>query len=94
MNKIEECIVKWRRIRKKPITVRARPFDGNPEDPDVIVTAMVEQGQVVHGFVVETPNGPVSIRPGEWIVEGIAGELYPIDYDILLQTYEILEEDK
>ena len=90
----EECIVKWRKIRKKAITVRARPFDGNPDDPDVIVAATLERGQVVHSFLIETPNGPVNVRPGDWIVEGIAGELYPIDYDILLKTYDMLEEDK
>ena len=86
--------MKWRTIRKKAITVRGRPFDGNPDDPDVIVTAMMNGGQVKHGFVIETPNGPVAIRPGEWIIEGIEGEKYPITYDILLKTYDMLEEDK
>ena len=91
MRKPKEYDVKWYKLRKKPITIRGRPFTGDPEDPDVIVTAMLEHGSVVYGFVVETPNGPVNIRPGEWIIEGIAGELYPIDYDIMLKTYDMPE---
>lgn len=87
-------MMKWIKIRKKPIKVRARQFDGNPDDPDVIKTAIFNGGHVKQAFVMETPNGPVNIKPGDWIVEGVAGEKYPIAHEILLKTYDFVKEDK
>lgn len=36
-------------------------------------------------------------RPGDWIIKGIRGELYPCKPDVFEKTYEIVEgndEDK
>jgi len=43
--------------------------------------------------VVHTPNGPVRIEPGEWIITGAAGEKYPCKAHIFEATYEVAVED-
>lgn len=40
------------------------------------------------GTFVKTLNGPVQVSPGEYIVRGVRGELYPCDPDIFHATYE------
>jgi len=43
--------------------------------------------------VVHTPNGPVRIEPGEWIITGAANEKYPCKAHIFEATYEVAVED-
>jgi hypothetical protein len=43
--------------------------------------------------VVRTPNGPVRIEPGEWIITGILGECYPCKPEIFEATYERVEPE-
>ena len=85
--------MKWQKVRKRPITVEARPFDGNPDDPDVMATSIMNGGQVVHGFVVVTHSGPAQINPGDWIIKSTRGEKYPITHPDLLETYDFVDED-
>jgi hypothetical protein len=35
-----------------------------------------------------TPEGVVRVRPTDWIVQGVKGELYPVRDDIFRMTYE------
>jgi hypothetical protein len=51
-------------------------YDPNPSDHDAPYP------------IVRTPNGPVRIEPGEWIITGAAGEKYPCKAHIFEQTYE------
>lgn len=37
---------------------------------------------------INTLEGPQRVLPGDWIIKGIAGELYPVKPDIFEQTYE------
>ena len=40
-----------------------------------------------HGWI-DTLEGGHIVCPGDWIIKGIKGELYPIKNDIFLETYE------
>ncbi|MEO1503167.1 MAG: hypothetical protein AAFU68_02965 [Pseudomonadota bacterium] len=44
------------------------------------------------GLVVETLEGDMAAQPGDWIIRGVKGELYPCKPDIFEATYEPVEE--
>ena len=43
-----------------------------------------------HGWI-DTLEGGHKVCPGDWIITGIAGELYPCKPDIFEATYELAE---
>ena len=38
--------------------------------------------------IVETLEGPQEARPGDWIMQGVAGELWPVPADRALEKYQ------
>lgn len=44
-----------------------------------------------HGWI-DTLEGGHNVCPGDWIIRGIKGEMYPCKNDIFLKTYEKTEE--
>jgi hypothetical protein len=57
--------------------------DGTPRDtPD-------EQDTI--GAKIQTLEGEMFAREGDWIIKGIKGELYPCKPDIFAATYEAIE---
>lgn len=92
--------------RKKPVVIEACRLNGVAEGvamfeaptPEWIVNAVadqtitsmeVDEGEVVLGVV--TLEGTHQARPGDYIIRGIAGELYPCKPEIFEQTYELVE---
>lgn len=85
------------RFRKKPVEIEAVQM---PEDADPGNFAMSPQW--VHealgdgtltpadegAWFVKTLEGTMLASPGDFIIRGIAGELYPCKPDIFEQTYE------
>lgn len=83
-------------------------FDGFPfsDKPDWIydaygsgvISILPEGGTDYARWVIKTledgPNGEAKhiADPGDWIIRGIKGELYPCKPDIFEQTYEKVEE--
>ena len=43
-------------------------------------------------IAINTPEGVMLAKPGDWIIQGVKGELYPCKPDVFEQTYEIVEE--
>jgi hypothetical protein len=43
------------------------------------------------GLWIQTLEGVHRVSPGDWIVQGIKGELYPVKPDIFAATYEPAE---
>lgn len=41
----------------------------------------------LHGWI-DTLEGGHNVCPGDWIITGVKGEIYPIKNDIFEQTYE------
>lgn len=39
-------------------------------------------------FLIRTLEGDLKVRPGDWIITGVAGEKYPCKPDIFEATYE------
>jgi hypothetical protein len=47
--------------------------------------------QINEPFEVETLEGTMKGQPGDWLVVGVHGEMYPIAKDIFEKTYDIVE---
>lgn len=84
--------------RKKPVVIEAFEWTGGPdqlEDPVWIVEG-IKSGVVsfqkndISGvrMMIETLEGTMVAMPGEWIIRGVKGELYPCKPDIFAATYD------
>lgn len=84
--------------RKRPLVIEAVPalavlraIDDNwLRVPHWIRHAWLDHHIDLQGnyVLVRTLEGVVSAEQGDWIVRGIAGELYPVRGDIFADTYE------
>lgn len=82
--------------RKKPVVIeatqwRSGKFDGNA--PDWVETAALDGSIYRKGgnLVIKTLEGDMRVEDGDWIIRGVAGELYPCKPDIFDKTYEVVE---
>ena len=74
-------------------------FEGSFNPPDWIWEAMAlherEVGSITtvppHALEILTLEGTHRACPGDWIIQGIKGELYPCKPDIFAATYEAAE---
>ena len=84
--------------RKKPVVIEAFEWTADmfqTEDPDWIVAA-IQEGVVWFDNIgtekltmkIETLEGTHTARPGDFIIKGVKGELYPCKPDIFAATYE------
>lgn len=46
--------------------------------------------QIDEAFIVETLEGVMSGKKGDWLMVGIHGEMYPIDNDIFIASYDLI----
>lgn len=44
-------------------------------------------------FVVETMEGTMKGKAGDYLMKGVDGELYAIDYEVFHKTYDLLTHD-
>lgn len=95
------------KFRKKPIVIEAfqmtkeRIFD-NKDWPEWLNQAWqlpaIRVGAVSHNHAVNswldinTLEGFMTVKPGDWIIRGVMGEIYPCKPDIFAATYELEEE--
>lgn len=47
--------------------------------------------QINEPFVVETMEGTLSGKKGDWLMVGVRGEMYAIDAAIFEETYDIIK---
>lgn len=83
--------------RKKPVVIEAFRFgmDAWPQ------WARLNPGISQYGgekrennwLKITTPEGTLRAEWGDWIIRGIAGELYPCKPDIFAATYEAVAEE-
>lgn len=55
----------------------------------------LDLGQVVRcdgSLFIGTLEGTMEARPGDWIIRGVKGEIYPCKPDIFAATYEPVDE--
>ena len=85
--------------RKKPVEIEAIKYDGKNSDDCI---KFIESGQVVCWkkkvafpiskpeirIMIETLEGVMQARPGDYIIRGVNGEYYPCKPNIFFKTYE------
>lgn len=90
--------------RKKPVVIEAFRWTGGPdqeEDPAWIYPFLRNEKARIHlipGFgihmAIDTLEGVMIARPGDYIIKGVKGEIYPCKPDIFQMTYEEVEEGR
>lgn len=88
------------KYRKKPVIIEAFQWTGGAEqgeDPDWVVKAIMDgdawfenQGTPSVKFMIRTLEGVHEASIGDYIIRGIAGEIYPCKPDIFEATYELV----
>ena len=80
------------KYRKKPVVVRAVQWTGN----NWTEIAAFHRGDdfLTEGakLICRTLEGSLYAQVGDWIIEGVKGEIYPCKPDIFEATYEPVEE--
>ena len=87
------------KFKKKPVVIEAYqlpPNDGTlrPLPPAWLTDAMISGAATVYpeGYVaINTLEGRMRADVGDWIIQGITGELYPVKPDIFAESYEAAE---
>lgn len=87
-------------FRKKPVEIEAQRWGlpGAPSNPDAMVAWLAENGATARyavtedspgeAIAIETLEGTMLARPGDWIIRGVQGEFYPCKADIFSATYD------
>ncbi len=86
------------RYRKRPVVIEAYRFDNRVtnQPPHWLHQALVA-GNVWHqpdtdpNLVIRTLEGDMRANLGDWIIKGVAGEIYPCKPEIFAETYEAVE---
>ena len=88
------------KFRKRPVVIDAVQFDGTWDSVNNWLTSLGydEDGDGTDGgpacwleggaLVIPTMEGEMRALPGDFIIRGIAGEIYPCKPDIFEATYE------
>lgn len=88
------------RFRKRPLEVEAIQFLGITDgvarfggDAGWLREALIDKAlrAVVTNVFVSTLEGTMQASPGDWIIRGVLGELYPCKPDAFERTYEPVE---
>ena len=79
------------RYRKKPVVIDAWQWDGKataPERPKWLRGPNVIADHSEETLDIQTLEGLMTARVGDWVIRGVKGELYPCKPDIFAATYE------
>lgn len=92
------------KFRKKPVVIEAVQIEKGmlQNVPRWLVAAIYNGSVSLSGFnpvtrdepiaLIDTLEGTMTGNKGDWIIKGVAGELYPCKPDIFEATYESVEE--
>ena len=71
-------------VHGTPLVLAELPWRQYRKRP-VVIRAV----QMAEEFEVETLEGLMKGAVGDWLIEGVAGELYPCKPEIFQETYEV-----
>lgn len=80
------------KYRKKPVVIEAWQWNGTDnwlEAPEWLQAVIVHWSPKV--LYIPTLEGSMAASPGDWIIKGVKGEIYPCKPDIFAATYEPAE---
>lgn len=77
------------RYRKKPVEVEAVYYTGWNQT-EVMAWCGGQRAGARHELIgIDTLEGRMFAKPGDYIIRGVAGEFYPCRQDIFEKTYEV-----
>lgn len=79
------------KFRKRPVVIDAIRWDGTTKTLDAIADVSGDRfGRGVDGstLLIATLEGVMTLRVGDWLIRGVAGEVYPCKHEIFMETYE------
>ena len=87
------------KFRKKSVVIEAVQYEGTGnfhQDTPEWLWAAFENGTILptngtDPLIIKTLEGDYLISPGDFLIQGIKGELYPCKPDIFEATYEAVE---
>jgi len=88
-------------FRKKPVVIEAMQFRG-PNITEVDHMVALDDWLVANAgdrkcryignrLIIITLEGDMEALPGDWIIKGVNGEIYPCKPDIFLKTYDAVD---
>ena len=79
-----------RKFQKIPVVIEAMQWNGPADDSALAAFAgnWVSIGARVY---ITTPEGAMSVSPGDWVIRGTKGEFYPCKPDIFATIYQPVE---
>ena len=85
------------KFRKKPVVIEAIQFQQPTSvcEAPAWLTEAVTRGDflVVDGVArIATLEGVMTAQPGDWVIRGVKGEIYPCKPDIFAATYEAADQ--
>jgi len=81
-------------FKKKPVTVQAVLWTGDnlPQILQFMGPGFCGKLTDDGGIEIKTLEGTMTAQEGDWIIQGVKGELYPCKPDIFDATYERVGE--
>lgn len=83
------------KFRKRPVVIEAKQFTDESKDrvfswvkPTAYPSFDVNGNPTIR---IETLEGDMTVRLGDWVIKGVNGEFYPCKPDIFDKTYERVE---
>lgn len=82
------------KFRKKPVVIEAEQYVPAGTIKSQWAIDAINSGKIVQvsdGCFINTLEGKMQVSPNDWIIRGVAGEIYPCKPDIFDATYEAVE---
>lgn len=77
------------RFVKKPVEITAAQWFKDGDHP--MVMKLHTNDVMKEGWgAIHTREGTMEVKPGAWIIRGVAGEFYACDPDVFEQTYTLV----
>lgn len=83
------------KFRKKPIEIEARQFTVDSKEQVLDWITCLATADVVNGkpiIRIDTLEGQMIAREGDWVIRGVKGEFYPCKPEIFDASYDPVEE--
>ena len=82
------------KFRKKPVVIDAVQFTDDEFETTQAINELLDPLRVSYRnpkqpvIIIDTLEGEMTARIGDWIIKGVNGECYPCKPDIFEKTYE------
>jgi hypothetical protein len=80
-----------RNFRKKPVVIEACRFTRENSVVAAVWSMAVFKDTEETALLIDTLEGTMEARLGDWIIKGVGGEFYPCKPDIFEATYDPVE---